>query len=240
MNLSSFLGKAVTSVWFISLCFVMIMAFWASLAVACVKCGMDACFVSLMQRMRDLNCPPHYPRSCIPIAIRSLANVSLVPYSTHINPSKPSSTSAPTPPRSVHIPTIPLSTSLLTPPFFFFHTPSTSLPPPDWASAALEERRDGGSIVRIARRLNPSGSFVDEEAMVTATTASATASSAWEGSKKMLLPTLMTSNVMGGLALVDFAFELVVEGGYNGTAASQSSLNSGSSSFSKPFTGAGR
>ena len=56
----------------------------------------------------------------------------------------------------------------------------------------------------------------------------------------MLLPTLITSNVMGGLALVVFVSEFVVEVGYNGTAASQSSLNSGSSSFSSPFTGAGR
>ena len=63
----------------------------------------------------------------------------------------------------------------------------------------------------------------------------------------MLVPTLMTNNVIGGRAVVAFAFEFVlelgvwvVEGGYNGIAASQSSLNSGSSSFSNPFTGAGR
>lgn len=95
----------------------------------------------------------------------------------------------------------------------------------------------------MARRLDPaSGSCVDGEAIVTATTASATASSAWEGSKKMLLPTLMTSSVMGGRTRVGFVFEGVIvgEGRYNGTAASQSSLNSGSSSFSNPFTGAGR
>ena len=65
----------------------------------------------------------------------------------------------------------------------------------------------------------------------------------------MLLPTLMTNNVIGGLAPVAFVFGfklelelgvLVVDAGYNSTAASQSSLNSGSSSFSNPFTGAGR
>ena len=63
----------------------------------------------------------------------------------------------------------------------------------------------------------------------------------------MLVPTLMTNNVIGGLAPVAFVFGfelrlgvLVVGGGYNGTAASQSSLKSGSSSFSNPFTGAGR
>ena len=87
--------------------------------------------------------------------------------------------------------------------------------------------------------------------MVTATTASATASSEWEGSKNMLVLMLMTSNVIGGravvVAFVFAVFELGfgglvvdVEGGYNGTAASQSSLKRGSSSFSKPFTGAGR
>ena len=45
-----------------------------------------------------------------------------------------------------------------------------------------------------------------EEATVTATTASATASSAWEGSKKMLSPTLITSKVIGGRAADKFAF----------------------------------
>ena len=169
---------------------------------------------------------------------------------THVKPSKPPKTSTPTPPGSVHIPTILPSTSLLTPPFFAFHTPSSppAPAPPVSASAALEESREGGSIVRTASNLNSSAPFADE-ATVTATTASATASSAWEGSKKMLLPTLMTNNVIGGLAPVAFVFGfelelelgvLVVDAGYNGTAASQSSLNSGSSSFSNPFTGAGR
>ncbi len=189
---------------------------------------------SLIQRMR------------VPIALPTPAQIPT--YLTHVKPSKPPKTSAPTPPRSIHIPTIFPSTSLLTPPFFAFHTPSSppAPAPPVSASAALEESRDGGSIVRTASNLNSSAPF-SEEAMVTATTASATASSAWEGSKKMLVPTLMTNNVIGGLAPVAFelGFEVrvgvfVVEGGYNGTAASQSSLNSGSSSFSKPFTGAGR
>ena len=120
-----------------------------------------------------------------------------------------------------------------------------------------EERREGGSIVRTARRVSSSVSLDgeeeeeegEEEAIVTATTESATASSAWEGSKNMLLPMLITSNVIGGLAVVGFVFDVFkvgfgglvgVEGGYNGTAASQSSLKRGSSSFSKPFTGAGR
>ncbi len=64
----------------------------------------------------------------------------------------------------------------------------------------------------------------------------------------MLVPTLITNNVIGGLDPVAFKFfefelklgVLVEEAGYNGTAASQSSLNNGSSSFSNPFTGAGR
>lgn len=129
--------------------------------------------------------------------------------------------------------------------------PSSLLPVS--VSAAEEERREGGSIVRTARRLDSfSAPFEEEEAIVTAMTESATASSAWEGSKNMLLPMLMTSNVIGGLAVVAFEFEFVFElrfgivlvvvdeGGYNGTAASQSSLKRGSSSFSKPFTGAGR
>lgn len=61
---------------------------------------------------------------------------------------------------------------------------------------------------------------------VTAQTASATASSSLEGSKKMLSSTEMTSSVNGG-------FEACAEpeGGYKGSAASQSSLKSGSSSI---------
>ena len=174
--------------------------------------------------------------------------MTILVYLTHVKASKPPKTSPPTPPRSVHLPTILPSTSLLKPPFFAFHTPSSAPAPapPVSASAALEESRDGGSIVRTASKLNPSAPS-SEEATVTATTASATASSAWEGSKNMLVPTLMTNNVIGGLAPVAFVFGfelrlgvLVVGGGYNGTAASQSSLKSGSSSFSNPFTGAGR
>ena len=57
-------------------------------------------------------------------------------------------------------------------------------------------------------------------ARLTASRASATASSGAEGSKRMFGPAETTRRVMGG----------AVEGGYSGTAAAQSSLNSGSSS----------
>lgn len=64
----------------------------------------------------------------------------------------------------------------------------------------------------------------------TASTASATASSSLHGSKMMLGPTAMARMMTGGFsrAVEDVEADL----GYSGEAAAQSSLKSGSSSFS--------
>lgn len=64
-----------------------------------------------------------------------------------------------------------------------------------------------------------------------ARTASATASSSLQGSKMMFGPTAMASMMTGGLP--GGVLELLLDRlGYSGTAACQSSSNSGSSSFS--------
>ena len=100
-------------------------------------------------------------------------------------------------------------------------------------------RRAGESMVRMPRReydfsvpvaANGSGSFI---ARLTAMTASATASSSLEGSKRILLLITVTRRVIGGRgsgvwACVVAPVSEIVE--YNLTAASQSSSNSGSSS----------
>lgn len=86
------------------------------------------------------------------------------------------------------------------------------------------------------------------EAMEIANTTSATESSSAEGSKRIFSPTDITRSVIGGLlvrtvsgfdpaaAVLESGIEVErpVEGerGYSGTAASQSSSKSGSSSFS--------
>lgn len=67
-------------------------------------------------------------------------------------------------------------------------------------------RREGGSIVRIARTRSEvvvSDDEGDEEKGVTdiASTDSATESSSLEGSKMMFSPTVMTSSVIGGLSI---------------------------------------
>jgi hypothetical protein len=87
-------------------------------------------------------------------------------------------------------------------------------------------RCDGGSIVRIETMRAP----VEEDEVFVhaiASTASATASSSLHGSKMMFGPTAMARMMTGGLSAV---FPSLLE--YSGTAASQSSLNSGSSSCS--------
>lgn len=73
----------------------------------------------------------------------------------------------------------------------------------------------------------------DEEvefAHATASTASATASSSIQGSKMMLDPTAIASTMTGGLSVSAEGWEWFL--GYRGTAASQSSSKSGSSSLS--------
>jgi hypothetical protein len=88
-------------------------------------------------------------------------------------------------------------------------------------------RWDGGSIVRIETMRAP---VVDEDVFVhaIARTASATASSSLHGSKMMFGPTAMARIMTGGLSVVVLSAFL----GNRDTAASQSSLNSGSSSCS--------
>jgi hypothetical protein len=86
-------------------------------------------------------------------------------------------------------------------------------------------RCDGGSIVRIETMRAPVEDN-DEFVQAIARTASATASSSFAGSKMMVGPTAMASMMTGGLSLLGLFL------GYSGTAASQSSLNSGSSSCS--------
>jgi hypothetical protein len=91
-------------------------------------------------------------------------------------------------------------------------------------------RWEGGSMVRIETMRAPvddEGEFVH----ATARTASATASSSLHGSKMMFDPTAMARMTTGGLSEVVCVL-LPVFLGYSGTAASQSSSNSGSSSFS--------
>ncbi|KAL8768342.1 MAG: hypothetical protein Q9209_005376 [Squamulea sp. 1 TL-2023] len=105
---------------------------------------------------------------------------------------------------------------------------------------AAAASRAGGSIVRRESSLNLGARslrlLIDTGVLkvptVTAQTASATASSSLDGSKKMLSPTDMTSNVNGGLEAWSNCEEA-----YRGCAASQSSLKSGSSSILD--TGAG-
>ena len=90
------------------------------------------------------------------------------------------------------------------PPFLGLHTPSfppsTSTPAPACPTSAAEaESRDGGSIVLTAKRLRLEAP-TDGAPTVTARTASATASSSREASKKMLSATAMTRRVIGGRA----------------------------------------
>lgn len=86
--------------------------------------------------------------------------------------------------------------------------------------------REGGSTVRSATIPKlPDFSCAAE----IATTASATASSSLLGSKIMLEPTVMTSSVTGGFVVATPCGPL----GKRCVAASQSSLKSGSSSFSE-------
>lgn len=110
-------------------------------------------------------------------------------------------------------------------------------------------RRDGGSIVRTARRWRfldfwedllllvsmsiADDSLGDEERSPTETARamSATESSSLLGSKIMFVPTAMTSNVIGGLVYPPFTFADPSRG-YKKTEASQSSSNMGSSSAS--------
>ena len=65
-----------------------------------------------------------------------------------------------------------------------------------------------------------------------ASTASATASSSLAGSKMMFDPTAMASMMTGGFPSWGAVLLVPACLGYRGTAASQSSSNSGSSSFS--------
>jgi hypothetical protein len=88
-------------------------------------------------------------------------------------------------------------------------------------------RWDGGSMVRIETMRAP----VDEEDVFVhaiARTASATASSSLHGSNIMFGPTAMARMMTGGLSVVVLSAFL----GKSETAASQSSLKSGSSSCS--------
>jgi hypothetical protein len=90
-------------------------------------------------------------------------------------------------------------------------------------------RWDGGSMVRMETRRAP----VEEVfafVQATARTASATASSSLHGSNMMFGPTAMASTMTGGLSTAWVPLPLSL--GYKGTDASQSSSNSGSSSFS--------
>lgn len=147
------------------------------------------------------------------------------------NPSRPVITSSPTPPASRTIFTVFPTTALFMPPLAGLHAPWSSSPSVVEAAAAS---RAGGSIVRRDKSLSlgvtslrlPLDNGASIVATVTAQTASATASSSLDGSKKMLSPTEMTSSVNGG-------FEVCAESeeGYRGSAASQSSLNRGSSSI---------
>ncbi len=121
--------------------------------------------------------------------------------------------------------------ALFIPPLAGLHAPwSSSASVGDTAAAS----RAGGSIVRRDRSLNLGASslhFPEDPAAsivptVTAQTASATASSSRDGSKKILSPTDMTRSVNGGLEALSDS-----EDGYRGSAASQSSLKSESSSI---------
>ena len=147
---------------------------------------------------RSLCCPDFRPS--FHIKYRSPSHVP--PF--QLNSPKPPKTSSPTPPPSTHICTILASTLLFIPPLLAFHTPSfppsASISAPARPTSAAEaESRDGGSIVLTANRLRPVDG--DEGApTVTASTASATASSSREASKKTLSPTEMTRSVIGGRA----------------------------------------
>jgi hypothetical protein len=88
-------------------------------------------------------------------------------------------------------------------------------------------RWEGGSMVRMETMRAP----VEEDDVFVhaiARTASATESSSLHGSKMMFGPTAMARMMTGGLSVVVLSALL----GYRDTAASQSSLNSGSSSCS--------
>jgi hypothetical protein len=92
-------------------------------------------------------------------------------------------------------------------------------------------RWEGGSIVRIETMRAP----VDEDVefvQATARTASATANSSLAGSKMMFEPTAMASIMTGGFPSCGAVLFVPACLGYSGTAASQSSSKSGSSSFS--------
>lgn len=148
-----------------------------------------------------------------------------------VKPSRPPNTSSPTPPLSTHIPTILFRTVLLIPPFVALQAPS--LPPSSFpTSLAAADILDGGSIVLTASRSKPLSSPLLEDApTVTASTASATASSEWVGSKNIFCPTDITRRVIGGRreGVDDLAFG---EGEpQRGREASQSSLKRGSSSW---------
>ena len=85
----------------------------------------------------------------------------------------------------------------------------------------------------------------DDAATVMASIASATASSEWVGSKKMLEAMTVTKRVMGGRVEVvssygfcaSFALLVGRAGGYSGLEASQSSLKRGSSSWEEMGAG---
>lgn len=147
-----------------------------------------------------------------------------------LNPSNPSSTSSPTPPLSTTIFTILATTALLTPPLGGLHTPPLSSEFPSPTPGCVV--RPGGSTVLIARTFKPPAAAASPPTEM-ATTVSATASSAGEGSKRMVeKPTEMARRVIGGRIEVEdgvvddcFPFD-----GYRCVAASQSSSKSGSSS----------
>lgn len=92
-------------------------------------------------------------------------------------------------------------------------------------------RCEGGSIVRIETILVPVGEAV-ELVHAIASTASATASSSLHGSKMIFKPTAMAIMMTGGRPIWGLWADLLSVLGYRGTAASQSSSNSGSSSCS--------
>lgn len=170
------------------------------------------------------------PRRARPIGLSKdgleCSTVSLL--HTSLKLFNPFITSSPTPSGSrtifTNLPTI----DLFIPPLAGLHTPRSSSS--SVVDAAAASRAGGSMVLSDSNRkaaLSSPVLLMDREApivpTVTAQTASATASSSLAGSKKMLSPTDITRRVNGGREPVSEA--------YKGSAASQSSLKSGSSSI---------